>query len=60
MAEIVLGMGTSHTPMVSLAPELWPTYARGDERNPELAYPPDGQVRSYQEGLEFQIGRAHV
>jgi hypothetical protein len=52
MAEIVLGLGTSHTPMVSLPPELWAAYARGDERNPELAYPPFGQVRSYQEGLE--------
>jgi catalytic LigB subunit of aromatic ring-opening dioxygenase len=53
MAEIVLGMGTSHTPLLSLPPELWPEYAKGDERNPELAYPPHGWVMSYQEALDY-------
>jgi hypothetical protein len=53
MAEIVLGMGTSHTPLLSLAPELWPAYAQRDAANPELAYPPNGWVMSYQEGLEY-------
>ena len=28
MAEIVLGIGTSHTPMLSMAPEMWPEHAR--------------------------------
>jgi 3-O-methylgallate 3,4-dioxygenase len=51
MADIVLGIGTSHTPMLSLAPHLWPAYATADERNPELAYPPNGWVMSYQEAL---------
>lgn len=52
MAEIVLGIGTSHTPLLTLPAELWPAYARRDERNPELAYPPHGLVMSYQEALE--------
>ena len=51
MADIVLGIGTSHTPMLSLPAELWPVFAKGDENNPELAYPPHGVVMSYQEAL---------
>src|SRR5947199_1835689 len=53
MAEIVLGIGTSHTPLLSLQPELWPEYARGDERNPELAYPPKGLVMPFEQGREY-------
>jgi 3-O-methylgallate 3,4-dioxygenase len=53
MAEIVLGIGTSHTPLLSLAPELWTTYAERDSSNPELAYPPHGWVMSYEEALEY-------
>jgi hypothetical protein len=53
MAEIVLGIGTSHTPLLSLAPELWLEYAKGDQHNPELAYPPHGWVMPYQEGIEY-------
>jgi 3-O-methylgallate 3,4-dioxygenase len=53
MADLVLGIGTSHTPLLSLAPELWTEYAKSDERNPELAYPPRGWVMSYQEGIEY-------
>ncbi|MFN8635434.1 MAG: hypothetical protein U0893_16430 [Chloroflexota bacterium] len=53
MAEIVLGMGTSHTPLLSLAPELWETYAQRDKGNSELAYPPHGWVMSYDEGLAY-------
>jgi 3-O-methylgallate 3,4-dioxygenase len=51
MASIVLGLGTSHTPLLSLPAELWPAYARRDESNRELAYPPHGLVMSYQEAL---------
>src|SRR5437773_3851047 len=51
MAEIVLGLGTSHTPMLSIPAEMWATYAQGDQRIPELAYPPTGQVRSYEAGM---------
>ncbi|HET6316481.1 MAG TPA: hypothetical protein VFG86_08485 [Chloroflexota bacterium] len=49
----MLGLGTSHTPMLSIPAEMWSTYAEGDQRIPELAYPPSGQVRSYQEGLDY-------
>ena len=52
MADIVLGIGTSHTPLLTLPADLWPAYARRDERNPELAYPPHGVVMSYQEALD--------
>jgi 3-O-methylgallate 3,4-dioxygenase len=52
MAEIVLGIGTSHTPLLTLPADLWPAYARRDERNPELAYPPHGVVMSYGEALD--------
>ncbi|MGH7313572.1 MAG: hypothetical protein ACREJV_10390 [Candidatus Rokuibacteriota bacterium] len=52
MADIVLGLGTSHTPLLSLPAELWPAYARRDEANRELAFPPHGLVMSYQEALD--------
>jgi hypothetical protein len=51
MAEIVLGLGTSHTPMLTLPAELWSSYAQNDQKNQELAFPPHGLVMSYQEGL---------
>src|SRR6185295_13356693 len=53
MAEIVLGIGTSHTPLLSLQPELWLTYAESDYRNPELAFPPHGWVMPFDEGVEY-------
>ncbi len=53
MAEIVLGMGTSHTPLLSLPAELWPAYAERDSGNPELAYPPHGWVMPYAEALDY-------
>ncbi|HEX6513372.1 MAG TPA: hypothetical protein VF157_13795, partial [Chloroflexota bacterium] len=52
MAEIVLGLGTSHTPLLSLPAELWPAYAEGDKRNPELVYPPHGWVMPFEEALD--------
>jgi len=52
VADIVLGIGTSHTPLLALPAELWPAYARGDERNPELAFPPHGVVMPYAEALD--------
>lgn len=51
MADIVLGIGTSHTPMLTLPANLWASYAERDAGNPELAYPPYGHVMSYQEAL---------
>ena len=52
MADIVLGIGTSHTPMLTLSADLWSSYARNDQRNPELAFPPHGLVMPYQEALD--------
>jgi len=44
MAQIVLGIATSHTPMLALSPDLWGSYAQRDAENRELAFPPDGLV----------------
>ena len=52
MADIVLGLATSHTPMLTLPAELWPSFAKNDERNPELAFPPDGLVMPYKEAAD--------
>ena len=53
MAKVVLGMGTSHSPIMSLKHEDWPAYASGDPRNPELIPPySDGKVLSFSEMLE--------
>src|SRR5215208_5044566 len=56
MARIVLGIGTSHTPMLALPADLWPAYSRNDERNAELAYPPAGLVRPWAEAAESLKG----
>jgi hypothetical protein len=32
---------------------LWLTYAEGDHRNPELAFPPHGWVMPFDEGVEY-------
>jgi len=53
MAEIVLGIGTSHTPLLSLPAALWPAYAEGDRRNSELVYPPHGLTMPYSEALAY-------
>lgn len=55
MATIVLGIGTSHTPLLSLQPDLWAEYAQGDRRNPELLAPPNATHMSYEE-LEAHVG----
>ena len=36
MAEIVLGLGTSHSPMLSLPGDMWGEYAARDKGNPML------------------------
>jgi hypothetical protein len=51
MAEIVLGIGTSHTPMLALPASLWAEYASGDHRNPELVFPPDGWAMSFDDAV---------
>ena len=52
MAEIVLGLGTSHSPMLSLPGELWGEFAARDKGNPMLLSLEDGRTMSYEELLE--------
>ncbi|HCL24762.1 MAG TPA: extradiol ring-cleavage dioxygenase [Dehalococcoidia bacterium] len=51
MAEIVLGLGTSHSPMLSLPGEMWGEYAARDKGNPMLLSLDDGRVVTYDELL---------
>ena len=48
MARIVLGLGTSHSPMLSTPPEIWPQHVDRDRQNPALLGA-DGEPRSYDE-----------
>ena len=52
MAEIVLGLGTSHSPQLSLTPETWSLHAENDKRNPHL-YGLDGIHHTYEEVLDM-------
>lgn len=38
MAQLVLGLGVSHTPQMSMPSNLWASYARHDRKNPNLIY----------------------
>ena len=60
MAQIVLGLATSHTPMLALAADLWGSYAQRDAENPELAFPPDGLVMPYKEALDVVPAEARA
>lgn len=53
MAELVLGIGTSHTPMLSLPPEMWSIHAQGDRANSDLVFPPEGKHMSFEEGAAY-------
>lgn len=48
MAQVVLGLGSSHSPQLSTPPEIWPQHAERDKRNPDLRRA-DGRVYSYEE-----------
>ncbi|MEX2598467.1 MAG: hypothetical protein WD533_02310 [Dehalococcoidia bacterium] len=52
MAEIVLGIGTSHSPMLNQPADIWPEHAKFDLKSRELAFPPSGNVLSYETALE--------
>ena len=52
MAEIVLGLGTSHSPQLSLTPDTWSLHAENDKRNPNL-YGLDGKHHTYDEVLSM-------
>jgi 3-O-methylgallate 3,4-dioxygenase len=49
MARIVLGIGTSHTPMLNVGPEEWPLYLDLDLQRPHRHT--DGRPATYQELL---------
>src|SRR6202043_2866293 len=53
MAEIVLGIGTSHTPMLNAPPEDWPRFIERDSRRDNLL-DIDGRLTTY----EAQLHRA--
>jgi hypothetical protein len=55
MARIVLGVGTSHSPMFALPPTLWERFASLDHLNKELIFPPGGWNMSYQEALDGYV-----
>lgn len=50
MAHLVLGLGSSHSPQLSIPPNLWAQYAERDQRNPNLRRP-DGSLCTYEELL---------
>jgi hypothetical protein len=52
MADIVLGIGTSHSPMLALNGEQWNRYRAVDYKSEALVFPPDGISMSYEEGLK--------
>jgi 3-O-methylgallate 3,4-dioxygenase len=51
MAQIVLGIGTSHSPMLSTPPEMWHLMGQADQRNPFLVNPTTGEPATYAELL---------
>jgi hypothetical protein len=58
MARIVLGIGTSHSTVLSLPGQLWPTYAERDRGREELVFPPEGIRMSFDEALRSQVPQA--
>ena len=54
MAEIVFGVGSSHTPMLGTQPEDWDQRAEADRNNP--AHPFRGGVYTYEELTELRKG----
>lgn len=58
MAEIVLGIGTSHSPLLAIEPKLWAERAKDDYRKQEL-YLADGRVVSYDQ-LAEEVGGRHA
>jgi 3-O-methylgallate 3,4-dioxygenase len=50
LAEIVIGIATSHTPQLSSGVNMWPDHAERDRRNPRLLAT-DAQFHSYDELL---------
>ncbi len=57
MAQLVLGLGTSHSPLVATEARMWEQRAISDRSNPEL-YDLDGIHRTYDELA--QTGRSYA
>ena len=55
MASIVLGVGTSHTPLLILPASLWQDYAARDRNSPELVFPPDGVAMSFDDAVSSYV-----
>lgn len=51
MADLVLGVGTSHSPLLSVPSEMWGEYGERDKRNPWLYRISDGAHVGYEEIL---------
>ena len=51
MAKIVLGLGSAHSPMLSLGGDRWSEYGERDQANLMLAAVPGGEVMTYEELL---------
>jgi hypothetical protein len=60
MARIVLGIGTSHTTMMSVPAELWKWFGAIDERRSDLVYPPHATVLDYQHGVASSSPEIHA
>ncbi len=58
MAEIVLGLASSHSPQLSTPPEMWLAYGEGDKNHTEL-WAADGKPYSFEELLET-VDRAAI
>ena len=56
MAKMVLGLGTSHSPMLSTPPELWHVRGEGDKKRDDLVDPETGDTVSYDELLARRNG----
>ena len=52
MADIVLGVATSHSPMLNTNPEIWPQHAARDVKNGAL-WAWDGKTHTYDEMVEM-------
>ena len=57
MAKVVLGIGTSHSPMLSTPPEYWHVRGEGDKTREDLVDPETGDTVSYDELLRRRNGR---
>ena len=52
MARITFGLGTSHGPMLSIAPEIWPERVKADRVNPQHFY--KGKTYTFDQLVELR------